>query len=93
MPSRLAVLMVADVVDYSCMMEADEAAAIQHVRSLKQIYLEPKVLSRGGEILKRIGGLDHCLFIRPHHCGVRNRCADGATGTSGHKVAHWRPHQ
>lgn len=55
MPSRLAVLMVVDVVDYSHLMAEDESSAIRTIQSLKQTYLEPNALEKGGEILKRMG--------------------------------------
>ncbi len=55
MPSRLAVLMVVDVVDYTRLMAEDETSAINAIQFLKDIYLEPKALEKGGEILKRMG--------------------------------------
>ena len=55
MQSRLAVLIVADLVGYSALMEKDEASTIQAVRSLKEIHLDPPVIAHGGEVLKRMG--------------------------------------
>ncbi len=55
MHSRLAVLMVADLVDYSVIMSDDETLAINAIRDLKDTYLEPTALKHGGEILKRMG--------------------------------------
>ena len=55
MPSRLAVLLVADVVDYSRLMSEDEGKAIDAVRSLRDTCLEPAVSEHDGEILKRMG--------------------------------------
>ncbi len=55
MPSRLAVLIVADLVDYSRIMSEDEALAIGAIRELKDKHLEPKIVQQGGEILKRMG--------------------------------------
>lgn len=55
MRSRLAVLLVADVVDYSRLMSDDEHRAIGAIRELKDTYLEPAVVERDGEILKRMG--------------------------------------
>ncbi len=55
MHSRLAVLMVADLVDYSRIMSDDETLAIDAIGDLKETYLEPRVLKHGGEILKRMG--------------------------------------
>ena len=53
--SRLAALMVVDVVDYTRLMDRDEAAAINAIRELKSKHLEPKAVEKGGEILKRMG--------------------------------------
>ncbi len=55
MHSRLAVLIVADLVDYSRLMGEDEALAIGTIRELKNKHLEPPMVERGGEILKRMG--------------------------------------
>ena len=53
--SRLAVIMVADVADYSRLMGEDENKAIAAIRELKQSLFEPKVAEHGGEVLKRMG--------------------------------------
>lgn len=55
MHSRLAVLIVADLVDYSRMMGENEAMAIGAIRELKNKHLEPPMVEHGGEILKRMG--------------------------------------
>jgi class 3 adenylate cyclase/tetratricopeptide (TPR) repeat protein len=55
MASRLAVLIVADLVDYSRIMGEDEARAIGAIRELRDSHLEPKVAEQGGEVLKRMG--------------------------------------
>lgn len=55
MPSRLAVLVVADLVDYTRLMAEDEELAIGAIRELKETLLEPKMTAKGGEILKRMG--------------------------------------
>ncbi|MDH5796991.1 MAG: hypothetical protein OEZ19_00380 [Paracoccaceae bacterium] len=55
MRSRLAVIMVADVVGYSRMMADDEQASIVAVRDLNETYMRPQSESHGGEILKRMG--------------------------------------
>jgi class 3 adenylate cyclase len=55
MASRLAVLIVADLVDYSRIMGEDEALAIGAIRELRDKHLEPKITELGGEILKRMG--------------------------------------
>lgn len=55
MVARLAVLMAADLVDYSRMMEEDEEAALGAIGELKDKHFEPVALKHGGEILKRMG--------------------------------------
>lgn len=55
MKSRLAVIMVADVVGYSRMMAEDEEASIVAVRDLNETYVRPHSTNHGGEILKRMG--------------------------------------
>ncbi|WP_158963668.1 adenylate/guanylate cyclase domain-containing protein [Chachezhania sediminis] len=55
MRSRLAVILVADVVGYTRLMAEDEARAIAAVTSLRDSHLEPRVETHGGEVLKRLG--------------------------------------
>ncbi|KUJ76226.1 hypothetical protein AVO45_13005 [Ruegeria marisrubri] len=55
MESRLAVLMFADIVGYTAMMESDQAATIEAVRKLHADLLEPLVNAHEGTILKRLG--------------------------------------
>jgi adenylate cyclase len=55
MKSRLAVIMVADVVGYSRMMADDEESSIAAVRDLNETYVRPHSTNHGGEILKRMG--------------------------------------
>jgi adenylate cyclase len=55
MKSRLAVIMVADVVGYSRMMAEDEEASIVAVRDLNETYVRLHSTNHGGEILKRMG--------------------------------------
>ena len=55
MPSRLAILMMADLVDYSRIMDSDPSMAIEAIRSLRTTYLEPVSESHGGQVLKRMG--------------------------------------
>ncbi len=55
MTSRLAVLNMADLVDYSRLMGEDEDAAIGVIRALKGEHLEPHITAHGGEVLKRMG--------------------------------------
>ncbi len=55
MRSRLAVILMADMVDYSRLMEADQTGTIGLVRELRERWLEPEAERRGGEVLKRMG--------------------------------------
>ena len=55
MPRRFAVILFADVVDYSLMMGEDEEATIGLIRRLRQTSLEPIIKEHGGEVLKRMG--------------------------------------
>ena len=55
MQSKLAIITMADLVDYSRIMDSDPAVAIQAVRDLKSTHLEPVSERYGGEVLKRMG--------------------------------------
>ena len=55
MKRRLAVILMADMVDYSRLMEADQAGTIGLVQALREKWLEPEAVTRGGEVLKRMG--------------------------------------
>ena len=47
--------MVADVVGYSLMMEADEAGTLHALRDRRKTILEPVIRSHGGRIVKLMG--------------------------------------
>ena len=55
MNRRLAVILMADLVDYTSAMELDQAGAVGLIRELRQKWLEPEAMKRGGEVLKRMG--------------------------------------
>ena len=55
MQSQLAVIMFADVVGYSAMMEVDQERTVNQIRALKNTYLEPVAVQHGGRVLKRLG--------------------------------------
>lgn len=55
MERRLAVILVADMVDYSRLMQADQDGTIGLIHALRDKWLEPKVKAHGGEVLKRLG--------------------------------------
>src|SRR5262245_54221878 len=52
---RLAAIMVADVVGYSRLMEADEAGTLAALVNRRQAVLEPVVRAYGGRIVKIMG--------------------------------------
>jgi len=49
------VLLFADLVGYTAMMEADPDGTLAAIRSLRETGFEPRMLARGGEVLKRVG--------------------------------------
>ncbi|WP_170789617.1 adenylate/guanylate cyclase domain-containing protein [Ruegeria lacuscaerulensis] len=55
MGSRLAVIIVADIVGYSGMMARDEKSGIATVKEINDAKLVPICDRHGGEILKRLG--------------------------------------
>ncbi len=63
MKRRLAVILMADLVDYSSAMERDQAGAVGLIQELRQKWLEPEAINRGGEVLKRMG--DGWIFAFP----------------------------
>ncbi len=63
MKNQLAVIMFADIVGYSAMMQSDQDKTVDHVRALRDIHLEPVVVAQGGRILKRLG--DGWIFSFP----------------------------
>jgi len=52
---RLAAIVVADVVGYSRLMEADEAATLANLRELRSGVIEPAVMRHHGRIFKVMG--------------------------------------
>ncbi|MEM9105508.1 MAG: adenylate/guanylate cyclase domain-containing protein [Pseudomonadota bacterium] len=55
MKRRLAVILMADMVDYTSAMESDQVATVGLIRELREKWLEPEAETRGGEVLKRLG--------------------------------------
>jgi class 3 adenylate cyclase len=55
MRSRLAVIVVADIVGYTSMMAADEEQGIAAVREVNDRYVQPTTSLHEGEVLKRMG--------------------------------------
>jgi adenylate cyclase len=52
---RLTVIMMADVVDYSRLMEADEAGTLAALKERRTAILEPTVQAHGGRVVKLMG--------------------------------------
>jgi adenylate cyclase len=52
---RLTVIMMADVVDYSRLMEADEAGTLAELKERRTAILEPTVQAHGGRVVKLMG--------------------------------------
>jgi len=52
---RLAVILMADVVDYSRLMEADEAGTLAALKQRRKAILEPTVRAHGGRVVKLMG--------------------------------------
>ncbi len=88
MPSRLAVLIVADLVDYTRLMGEDEARAIGAVRELKNKHLEPIVTAEGGEILKRMG--DGWIIAFSSVTSAIRSCMEVQTKLAAHPVIKLR---
>ena len=55
MERRLAVILVADMVEYARRMQADQAETIALIGALRERWLEPVATAHGGEVLKRMG--------------------------------------
>jgi adenylate cyclase len=52
---RLAVILMADVVEYSRLMEADEAGTLAALKERRTAILEPTVRAHGGRVVKLMG--------------------------------------
>ncbi|MDX1421884.1 MAG: adenylate/guanylate cyclase domain-containing protein [Kiloniellales bacterium] len=55
MARRLAAILAADVVGYSRLMGEDEAGTLQRLKSLRRELVQPKIVARGGRIVKLLG--------------------------------------
>ena len=52
---RLAAIVSADVVGYSRLIEADEAATLEALRALRSELIDSKIAEHGGRIVKTMG--------------------------------------
>src|SRR5215207_11137373 len=61
----LAVILAADVVGFSSMMEKDEEGTLRRLKALQREVIEPKVRERGGRLVKTTGDGSLCEFGSP----------------------------
>jgi len=52
---KLAAIVAADMVEYSRLMEADEAGTLDQLRALRKELIDPKITAHGGRIVKTSG--------------------------------------
>ena len=52
---RLAVIVAADVVGYSRLMEADEAGTLAQLKSIRNELIDPKIAEHRGRLVKTTG--------------------------------------
>ncbi len=52
---KLAAILVADVVGYARLMEADEAGTIARLRAIREELIDPKIAEHGGRVVKTTG--------------------------------------
>jgi adenylate cyclase len=52
---RLAAIMSADVVGYSCLMGADEAGTVSRLNALRRELIDPAFAAHSGRIVKLMG--------------------------------------
>src|SRR5215216_5027509 len=62
---RLAVILAADVVGFSSMMEKNEEGTLRRVKALQREIIEPRVKERGGRLVKTTGDGFLCEFGSP----------------------------
>jgi TolB-like protein/class 3 adenylate cyclase len=80
---RLAAILVADVVGYSRLMEADEVGALAALKSLRSEILEPLVEEHSGRIVKTMGDgvlVEFASAVNAVNCAlaVQAKMADGS---------------
>lgn len=71
---RLAAVVVADVVGYSRMMEADEAGTLRALVEVRQTVVEPLVRECSGRIVKLLGDgllIEFASVVRAVDCAIR----------------------
>ncbi len=53
---KLAAIVVADIVGYSRLMEADESGTLTRLKALREELIDPKIATHRGRIVKTMGG-------------------------------------
>ena len=92
MERRLAAILVADMVGYSRLMEADEASTLARQKAHRAELVDPKIAGYNGRIVKLMGA----PAARRHRAGIStsNRpkaVANSATGDVAGRMAFNRP--
>ncbi|WP_281171523.1 adenylate/guanylate cyclase domain-containing protein [Inquilinus limosus] len=85
---RLAAILVADVVGFSRMVEADEAGTLALLKQRRSEVIEPTVLSHGGRIVKLLGDgvlLEFASAVAAVECAIQlqGKMAEADAGTPG----------
>ncbi len=83
---RLAAIVVADVVGYSRLMEADEVATVENLRALRSGVIEPAVTFHNGRIFKIVGDgflIEFASALDAVKAALEIQRATTATETSG----------
>jgi formylglycine-generating enzyme required for sulfatase activity/class 3 adenylate cyclase len=67
-PRRLATIMVADIVGYSRLTQADERGTHERVLQIKRELIEPVISEHGGRLVRQRGDGFLCVFDSPVEC-------------------------
>jgi formylglycine-generating enzyme required for sulfatase activity/class 3 adenylate cyclase len=67
-PRRLATIMVADIVGYSRLTQADERGTHERVVRIKRELIEPVISEHGGRVVRQRGDGFLCVFDSPVEC-------------------------
>jgi len=67
-PRRLATIMVADIVGYSRLTQADERGTHERVLRIKRELIEPVIGEHGGRVIRQQGDGFLCVFDSPVEC-------------------------
>src|SRR6516165_3428414 len=81
MERRLAAIVAADVVGYSCLMEADEAGTLSALKARRKEILQPLVAKHNGRIVKLMGDgvlVEFASAVHAVECAVELQSAMAA---------------